>query len=170
MNSIKGTRMIVMFRLYSERAEESAKRPAFTTENSEKISVSADSTQTKDGAIRSAATPEIELELTSVMAVEDPMVDKLKKAVLDGELIEAWCINLDRKGTGENEGKYHCTYYQGYGTSYEVSAPADGNVELTVGYGANGKGATGYATVSDDQLDEAMYVFQDTTIATDTTD
>lgn len=163
MEAIKGKRIISMFRLLSKSGQESAKRPALMTESSEKISVSADATQTKDGVLRSAAAPEIELEFTSVMGVNDPMIDDLKAAVLNGDVIEAWSINLDKKGTGENASKYKATYYRGYGTSFEVSAPADGNVEVTFGYGVEGKGAEGFATVPQDQLDEALYVFSDTT-------
>lgn len=163
MEGVKGKNLIFVFRLLSQASSEAAKRPALMTESSESISVSADATQTKDGTLRSAADPEIELEFTSVLSVDDPIIDDLKAAVLSGEVIEAWNINLDKKGTGENADKYEATYYRGYGTSFEVSAPADGNVEVTVGYGANGKGAKGYATVPQSQLDEALYVFSDTT-------
>lgn len=166
MEATKGKRMIQMFRLYSQRTEKNAKRPALMTESSESISVSADATQTKDGPIRNAADPEIELEITCVLGVEDDFMGELKNAVKNGELIEAWNINLDRKGTGDDADKYECTYYQGYGTSFETSAPSDGNVEVTFGYGVNGKGLDSFATVPSDVIDEALYVFADTTKVT----
>ncbi|WP_304818153.1 phage major tail protein, TP901-1 family [Faecalibaculum rodentium] len=162
MEPIKGKQYVAMFRLLSEKETADAKRPALLTENTVNISVSADATQTKDGVIRTTSEPEIELEITSVLAEDDAIINKIKNATLNGETIEAWSINFDKKGTGENSGKYAATYYQGKGTELEFSAPADGNVEVSFTLGVNGKGVDGFATVSQELLDEALYVFADT--------
>lgn len=162
MEPIKGKQYIAMFRLLSEKETVDAQRPALLTENNVTISVSADATQTKDGVIRTTSEPEIELEITSVLADDDTMINKLKNATLNGAVIEAWAINLDKKGTGDNATKCAATYYQGKGTDFEISAPADGNVEVSFTLGVNGKGADGFATVSQEMLDEALYVFADT--------
>ena len=81
--------------------------------------------------------------------------------MLNDELIEIWEVNLEEAGA--TSGKFKGTYYQGYLTSFEKSSPAEGQVECSLTFGINGKGATGDCTVTDDQQDTAAYVFADTT-------
>lgn len=158
MEAIKGSRVIYLYRVYGEK--NAAVGMAFVTENSRTFSKDADSTATKDGAIRTPGEAEIEISTTSILAKDDTLIDSLEKASKDDKLIEIWEANLDQPGTGSN--KFKGTYYQGYLTSFEKSSPADGFVECTLDFGINGDGADGDVTVTTEQQEAAVYVFQDT--------
>ena len=158
---VKGKKMVYLFRVYDNRATDNGTLLAFVTQNSRSTSVDSDTTDTKDGKIRTPGSPEITINSTSILPVGDAMIGKLDAAMLDNKIVECWEANLEEAGSGTN--KYKGMYYQGYITSLEVSSPADGNVEITIEYGVNGKGASGDVTVTDAQQEIAQLVFADTT-------
>lgn len=160
--AVKGKRLIYLYRVYSAGETKTGTRIMFTTENSRSVSKDADSTATKDGAIRTPGEAEIEINATSVLSKGDEFIDELEAAMLGDGLIEIWEANLDEPAeTGE--GKFKGKYYQGYITSLEKTSAADGFVEISITVGINGTGKDGDVTVTDDQQDEASYVFADTT-------
>lgn len=159
MSAVTGTHLIYMYRLNSEASSADGVRIAFTTENEMSISSDADATATKDGSVRGASVAELELSASSLMDADDAMIPKLKKAILDGSLLDVWEINLDKPKTGN---KFEGTYYQAYITEFTASSPADGNVEVSMTFGINGKGADGDVTVPSSQQDDGQYSFVDT--------
>lgn len=159
MSAVTGKNLIYMYRLNSESATADGIRIAFTTENEMSISSDADATATKDGSVRGASVAELELTATSLMDVDDPMIPKLKSAILNGSLLDVWEVNLDKPKTGN---KFEGTYYQAYITEFTTSSPADGNVEVSMTFGINGKGAEGDVTVPAGQQDDGQYTFVDT--------
>ena len=159
MSAVTGKNLIYMYRLNSESATVNGVRIAFTTENEMSISSDADATATKDGSVRGASVAELELTATSLMDADDPMIPKLKSAILNGSLLDVWEVNLDKPKTGN---KFESTYYQAYITEFTASSPADGNVEVSMTFGINGKGAEGDVTVPTSQQDDGQYTFVDT--------
>jgi TP901-1 family phage major tail protein len=159
MSAVTGKNLIYMYRLNSETSTADGLRIAFTTENELSISSDADATATKDGSVRGASVAELELTASSLMDANDPMIPKLKGAILDGSLLDVWEVNLDKPKTGN---KFEGTYYQAYITEFTASSPADGNVEVSMTFGINGKGATGDVTVPTSQQDDGQYTFVDT--------
>ena len=159
MSAVTGKNLIYMYRLNSESATVDGVRIAFTTENEMSISSDADATATKDGSVRGASVAELELTATSLMDATDPMIPKLKNAILNGSLLDVWEVNLDKPKTGN---KFEGTYYQAYITEFTASSPADGNVEVSMTFGINGKGAEGDVTVPTSQQDDGQYTFVDT--------
>lgn len=159
MSAVTGKNLIYMYRLNSESATVDGVRIAFTTENEMSISSDADATATKDGSVRGASVAELELTATSLMDASDPMIPKLKSAILNGSLLDVWEVNLDKPKTGN---KFEGTYYQAYITEFTTSSPADGNVEVSMTFGINGKGADGDVTVPTSQQDDGRYTFVDT--------
>ena len=95
------------------------------------------------------------------MDADDPMLPKLKSAILNGSLVELWEVNLD-KPVANQTNKYEGTYYQAYLSEFTASSPADGNVEVSMTFGINGKGADGNVTVTASQQDDEQYTFVDT--------
>ncbi len=93
------------------------------------------------------------------------MIDELKAAMLNDELIEIWEVDASQEGDTTNAGKYKSTYYQGYITNLEKSANAEDFVELSMDFGINGTGEDGWATLTTEQQAAAQYVFTDTTKA-----
>lgn len=161
MSAVTGKNLIYLYRLESEKATADGTRIAFTTEDEMSISADADATATKDGTVRGASVAELEKTCTSLMDADDPMLPKLKSAILNGSLVELWEANLD-KPVANQTNKFEGTYYQAYLSEFNVSSPADGNVEVSMTFGINGKGADGSVTVSASQQDEEQYTFVDT--------
>lgn len=160
--AIHGKKIVYLYRLLSEAAQKTAAYVAFTTENSVTYSRDADSVATKDGNIRVPGAVEIEVSTTALLAKGDEMIGKLKDALVNGELVEVWKVNMDEPGTGSN--KFKATYFQGYVTEFEESATAEDHVECSLSFGMNGKGADGEATITEQQqalIEE--YGFTDTT-------
>ena len=159
--AISGRRIIYKYRVKEDAAKEAAWTLAFVTENENDLSVDADSTSTKDGTVRTPSTPEIEITSTSLMTKGDEKIGKIKNAMLTNKLIEIWEINLEEPAT--TEGKYKGTYYQGYCTEVDITSDSDDIAEVECTFGVNGIGAEGECTVTAEEIEEASYVFTDTT-------
>lgn len=162
MEAVQGKRIIYLYRMLADAATTDAKAIAFATEGENSLSRDADVTQTKSGPIRTPGAIENEVSLTSILAKKDDMIDKVKQAVVDGSVVELWEVNLDEPGESDNVGKYKATYYQGFFTELTLTSSAEDATEVSMTYGPNGTGKTGYATVTDEQEEIASYVFKDT--------
>lgn len=163
MGVIKGKRIIYLYRLLNEASQNAASAIAFTSENSRSKSRDADTVTTKDGTIRVPGEVEIEISTTAIFASEnDEMIDKLEKAIDSGEKVEIWEVNLDKPGETTNDGKFAAKYYHAYVTSFELSSNSEDHAEASLDFAVDGKGAEGYATVSNEQQEIAALVFKDT--------
>lgn len=163
MAVIKGNRIIYLYRILKEETTNDASAIAFTTENSRSKSRDSDTVTTKDGTIRVPGEVETEISTTAIFASEnDEMIAKIEKALDDGEKVEIWEVNLDKKGTDTNTGKFAAKYFQGYVTSFELTSNSEDHAEASLDFGIEGKGVDGYATVTDEQQEIAAYVFKDT--------
>lgn len=159
--AVKGNKVIYLYRILEEESTTDAAAIMFVTEDSITMSKDADSTATKDGAIRTPGELEIEKTGTSILAKGDKMFDKLAEAMKNDKLIEIWEVNLEEPAqTGNN--KFKGTYYQGYLTEFEKTANAEDYVEISTTFGINGTGASGDVTVTAEQQEVAAYVFKDT--------
>ena len=163
MGVIKGKRIIYLYRILKDAATDDATAVAFTTENSKSKSRDSDTVTTKDGTIRVPGEVETEISTTALFASEnDAMIDKLEKALDDGDKVEIWEVNMDKPGTSDNASKFAAKYFQGYVTSFELSSNSEDHAEASLDFGIEGKGVDGYATVTDEQQELAAYVFKDT--------
>lgn len=163
MSAIQGKRIIYLYRILKDAATDDAKALAFTTENERTKSRDADTTETKDGPIRTPGALETEITTTAIFSSEsDEMITKLEKAVDDSEKVEIWEVNLDKPGASDNVGKFAAKYFQGYVTEFGSTSSAEDHAEASLTFGIEGAGADGYATVSDEQQEIASYVFADT--------
>lgn len=164
MSAIRGSRIIYLYRILKDAATDDAKGLAFTTENERTKSRDADTTETKDGPIRTPGALETEVSTTAIFSSEsDEMINKLETALDDSEKVEVWEVNLDKPGETENEGKFAAKYFQGYVTEFGLTSSAEDHAEASLTFGLEGTGEDGYATVSDEQQEIASYVFADTT-------
>jgi TP901-1 family phage major tail protein len=163
MAVIKGKRIVYLYRLAADAADTAGAAIAFTSENSRTKSRDADTVVTKSGSIRVAGNIEVEISTTALFATEnDPLISKLESAVDEASLVEIWEVNLDIKGTGVNSSKYKAKYFMGYVTNIELSSSSEDHAEFSIDFAIDGKGADGFATVSDAQQEIANYVFKDT--------
>lgn len=163
MGVIKGNRIIYLYRILKDAATDDATAIAFTTENGRSKSRDSDTVATKDGPIRVPGEVETEINTTALFASEnDEMIGKLESALDDGDKVEIWEVNLDKPGTDADSGKFAAKYFQGYVTNFELSTNSEDHAEASLDFGIEGKGADGYATVTDEQQELAAYVFKDT--------
>lgn len=158
--AVQGKKIVYLFRIKEESASADGAVLAFTTENTRTKSKDADSTMTKDGAVRTPGAAEVEITATTLLAKGDTMIDKLEDALDSDKLIEIWEANL-AEPAGDNN-KFAGRYFQGYLTELERSSNAEDNVEISLTFGINGNGVKGDVTVSADQQALAEYVFADT--------
>lgn len=157
----KGIDSILLFRILKEQKKKAAAKLAFQTEHSSEKSRDTNSSQTKDGVLKTVGGLEVTFSATSIMAENDPLVAELEQAMDNGELVEIWEIE---KGAAKVAEKYPATYYQGYITSFNKTKNAEDLVELEMEFGINGAGAAGNATLTDEQAQVVQYVFEDTTV------
>lgn len=159
--AVSGKKIVYLYRIMSKAATADGAALAFTTENSRTKSKDADSTETKDGPIRTPGASEVEITATSILAVGDKLVKDLETAMDNNEIIEIWEANLAEPAEGGSN-KFKGSYYQGYLTEIEISSNAEDFVEVSLTFGINGNGVAGDVTVSAEQQEIAKYVFADT--------
>lgn len=159
--AVQGKKIVYLFRPLADAAKNAAATLAFTTENERDLSRDADSTETKDGPIRTPGSTETEITATTILSKGDTMIDKLEQCLLNGSLIEIWEANLDEPASSGNN-KFKGTYFQGFLTELDKSSPSDDHVEISLTFGINGTGAKGDVTVTTAQQEVAAYAFTDT--------
>ena len=159
--AVLGINQILLYRILSEAGTLAASKLAFQTEHEVTESKDMDSVATKDGNIGVPGQLETEISCTSILAVGDTMVKKLRDAMRNNELVEVWDIDKTAEPVAS---KYPATYYQGYITEYSKSAGAEDTVEISFSFAPNGVGVDGQATLTVEQAAVVQYVFSDTTI------
>ena len=100
--AVKGKKMVYLFRIKSKASTADGTTLAFTTENGRTKSKDADTTETKDGSIRTPGVTETEITATSLLAKGDTMSEELEDAMDDDELIEIWEANLEEPAKSGN--------------------------------------------------------------------
>ncbi len=161
---VQGKRIVYLFRLLKNAATNVATAMAFTTENEKSVSNDADTTATKDGAVNTPGTPEIEISATALLAKGNNMAEEFEDACLDNELVEVWEANLDEPAE-EGQNKFKGRYYQANLTEFTLTSSAEEHAEYECTFKVNGKGAKGDITVTEAQQEVANYVFKDTQAA-----
>ena len=94
-DAVRGKKIVYLYRLKKDAAKNAATALAFTTENGRTTSKDADTTETKDGTIRTPGAAEVEITATSILAKGDTLIDSLEDAMINDELVEIWEANLD---------------------------------------------------------------------------
>lgn len=157
--AVSGKKLVYLYRIQSEASTTEAVTLAFTTENTRTKSKEAESTETKDGPIRTPGATEGEITCTSLLIEESDLISKLEEAMDNGEIIEVWEANLEK---GVTEGKYDGRYFQAYITEMEITSNAEDFVEVSLTFALIGTGVKGEVSVTTAQQEIAAYVFRDT--------
>ncbi|WP_455470235.1 phage major tail protein, TP901-1 family [Streptococcus salivarius] len=152
-----GKEKILMFRKFGDKT--AAAKLALQTEHEWEYSRDADTTKTKDGAVVADGGLETKLSITAI-GTKDELNEMLKKSVVDGYKVEVWEIDLSDK---KSNGKYGALYAIGRLSSWKVPANVEELVEIESDMSVEGKPQAGEATLTDEQVKEIQYTFQDTT-------
>lgn len=162
---IQGKKKVLMFRLLQERATKAASRLMFQITHNIKEEPKTESVQTKDGSQPSAGGLETTIELEVLQSDSDTM-DMLHYATVEGLEIEVWEIDFDKPHDTEDK-KYEARYGTGLLTGWESEANVEGNASAKPAIIVSGKLVKGFATVSEEQEEEAKLFFYDTIKAPD---
>ena len=152
-----GKNKILMFRKLGDKT--AAAKLALQTEHKWKYERKNDTTATKDGSVVSDKGLEVTLSIEAVTSRDD--VNKmLKNSVVNGEKLELWEIDLAGEKQGE---KYPALYAKGALSSWEVPDNVEDLETLSTEMTIEGKPVEGYATLTNSQISEINYAFNDTT-------
>lgn len=150
--TIHGMDLVLFFRRLIDQAEEDGARLRFQTEHTISEEKESESNPTKDGQVVNVTDGENTIDFTSYAYVEDngtqAMWKELHRYFQANEKLEIW--EVDKKNTTE-DGLYNATYYVGFITSFEKSAPSDGNVELSFTVTLEGAGTEGTDVLTPEQ-------------------
>ncbi len=154
----KGKNRILMFRKLSEMKNESAARLALQTEHEWEYSRDTDLEQTKDGPISTDGGLEVTLSINAI-ASDDPVNNMLRTAVIEGEKLEVWDIDITKKVGG----KYPALYARGNLNSWTIPANVEDYLELETEMIIDGKPQEGEVTLTAEQEKFVQYTFMDIT-------
>ena len=152
---ISGKDMLLFFRKRADHATADASKLRFQTEHSISMEKESESTQTKDGIYVTVSDGENSADISSLAYREDDETievwKELKGYFQDNEEMEMWQVDIN---SGLNGTDLDADYYRGFFTAFELSAAADGNVELSYTFAINGNGAEGTDSLTPEQLAE----------------
>lgn len=147
-----GKDLVLFFRRLADNETEDGARLRFQTEHTISEEKETESNATKDGNVVNVTDGENEMDFTSFAYTEDngtlAMWEELRGWFQAEDKIEAWEVNLKDVTP---EGVYNPTYYVGFFSAFEKSAPSDGNVELNFTITLEGNGVTGEDTLTEAQ-------------------
>ena len=155
---LNGKNVILFFREFAKRENESAAKLRFQTEHSISKSKENESTTTKDGVINSISDGENTADITSLAYSDDTQTlttwQRLEEMFDKNALVEMWQVDIS--GVTSDNLQVKPTYFQGYFTDFELSAPADGQVELSYTCAINGNGVSGDDVLTSEQLNSVQ--------------
>ena len=158
---LQGKSRFLLFRILSKAEEEAGRRLAFQMDHEVSKTRDIDTEETKDGASKSLGSVETTISVTSNMAENDAFVDELEDAFDEGEIFEIWDSVVTKADVGN---KHKSKYAQAYMSDFNVSAPADGKVELSMDFSVIGLPQRGEVTLTDAQEAAVQYEFRGTEV------
>jgi len=156
---LQGKNKILLFRNMKNQSENAAKL-VFQTEHTFSYSRELDAITTKDGKVIKVGELESEVEINAIQAKKDPVAEMLRDAVIDGERLELWEVNIDPEL--EEDGKFPAVYCQGFLESWEPTSSSEDEAEISSTFKVDLKPQFGMATMTEEQKEAAQYAFRDT--------
>lgn len=158
----KGKNIVLLIRDLSQPATE-ADYILYQTEYSKTISKEIDETITKTGTIKATSDSSTEISVTALAQEDDAVLDALEDGMHTDNRYGFWEINKAVTSEGvEDAGKYKALYYEGEITNFDLTAGAEGPIEVTMDLTIDGVGQRGFATLTEEQEEFVQYVFKDT--------
>ena len=157
----KGIDVILLYRDLAKQTEESAKVVTYQTEHTFGMERNTDSTETKDGTAQTVGAIEYDFSSTALYDRDSDTIKMLYDAFMANKEVEVWIIDKLKKDT---EGqKFEAKYMHALISSYEETAAAEDNVEVSLEYAVQMVHQDGYATLTTEQEEQVQYAFEDTT-------
>ena len=158
----KGKNIVLLIRDLSQPTTE-ADYILYQTDFSKTISKEIDETVTKTGTIKATSDSSTEISVTALAQEDDAVLDTLEDGMHTDNRYGFWEINkaVVSEGSGD-AGKYKALYYEGEITNFDMTAGAEGPIEVTMDLTIDGVGQRGFATLTEEQEEFVQYVFKDT--------
>lgn len=158
----KGKNIVLLIRDLSQPTTE-ADYILYQTDFSKTISKEIDETVTKTGTIKATSDSSTEISVTALAQEDDAVLDTLEDGMHTDNRYGFWEINKAVVSEGvEDAGKYKALYYEGEITNFDMTAGAEGPIEVTMDLTIEGVGQRGFATLTEEQEEFVQYVFKDT--------
>ena len=159
----KGKNIVLLIRDLSQPTTE-ADYILYQTDFSKTISKEIDETVTKTGTIKATSDSSTEISVTALAQEDDAVLDTLEDGMHTDNRYGFWEINKAVASEGvDDAGKYKALYYEGEITNFDMTAGAEGPIEVTMDLTIEGVGQRGFATLTEEQEEFVQYVFKDTT-------
>lgn len=147
--------MLLFFRKHADKETVDASKLRFQTEHSISMEKESESVMTRDGVYVIVRDGENTADISSLAYREDDETievwKELKRNFQANDKMEMWQVDIN---SGLDGAPLDVDYYQGFFTTFELSAAADGNVELTYTFAINGNGVEGTDSLTPEQLAE----------------
>ena len=126
MEVLQGKDSILLFRIDGEATD--AWKLAFQTEHNWDESRDYESTETKDGAVKTAGAYTSEISMTALYEQGSQKIKDIRHALREGEVIHVWEVETFDLESATIGGEYA----EGNITTLGKASPSEGNVELTM--------------------------------------
>lgn len=156
----KGIDVILLYRDLAKQTSESAKVVTYQTEHTFGMERNTDSTETKDGTAQTVGAIEYDFSSTALYDRDSDTIKMLYDAFMANKEVEVWIIDKLNKNEGQ---KFEAKYMHALISSYEETAAAEDNVEVSLEYAVQMVHQDGYATLTAEQEKQVQYAFEDTT-------
>jgi len=151
---LNGSVLVSYFRRLADQDTVDASKYRFQSEVTVSKEKENENVITIEGTRNVVTDGEKTAEFTSIAYVSDEetitMWEQMEEWFDNVDQLEFWLVNTATLDDSTNE--VSAKYYRGFFTSFELSAAADGQVELSYTLAIDGKGAKGTDTLSDDQV------------------
>lgn len=160
LEMIDGKNKILLFRELSKQSTENATKLVFQTDHTFSFSRDLERITTKDGTVIKVGELESEVGIEAIQAKRDPVANFLRAAAIRGKKLEIWEVSVDEDL--EEDGKYPAIYAQGFLDSWEGSAGAEDEAEISSNFIVELEPQFGMATLTEEQQEAIQYAFIDT--------
>lgn len=151
---LSGRNVILFFRALEKKATEDASKLRFQTEHAISKEKEVESTVTKDGVYNTISPGSNTADISSLAYEDDSVTIEVWRELeqmFDAEkVVEMWQVDISN--VSSDSLSVEPDYFQGVFTSFEITSPAEGEVELNYSYAINGGGVRGTDTLSPSQL------------------
>ena len=157
----QGKNKILLFRRLADAETQEATKLVFQTDHTFSFNRSLDKIMTKDGTLIKVGELESEVSIEAIQAKNDPVGNMLRDAVLKGEKLELWEVDIDPDAAGD---EYNAIYAQGYLESWESGANVEDESAISSTFQVEMEPQFGTVTLTDEQETAVQYAFRDTAV------
>lgn len=154
---LNGKDRILFWRKLKDEKTNKGRKMLYQTEHEKTYSADSDEVNTKDGALTTSKSVSDEIQIKAIAALGDEVVTWLEDAMLAGDVLEMWEVDISQV----NAGKCPAEYRQGILTELKYKANAEDHLEIEGTYKTNGTRQKGEVTLTPDEQAVIQYAFRD---------